>query len=66
LAYPAKGHPRRNFYSNPEVIYPNTSTPTGVTGEANNAAYMTARRFVIGECDTYESEDLCTKKSEDE
>jgi hypothetical protein len=46
LAYSANGHSRRvNYYSNPNVNYPGTGTPTGVTGTSNNARVLTVQRF---------------------
>ena len=46
LAYEAPGHRQPvNYYSNPEVIYPHTGTPTGVAGVSNNARVLTVQRF---------------------
>lgn len=48
LAYSASGHGRRvNYYSNPDVIYPKTGTPTGKVGVANNAKILTNNRFAL-------------------
>ena len=50
LAYDALGHRLRvNYYSNPAVIYPGTGTPTGVQGVSNNAAVITANRWVLND-----------------
>ena len=41
LAYNSEGHGRRmNYYSNPDVMLPNSGTPTGVAGVANNARVL--------------------------
>ena len=46
LAYTAEGHKTRvNYYSNPEIIYPVTGTPTGISGVSNNARILTLNRF---------------------
>ena len=34
-----------NYYSNPDVTFPATGTPTGVEGVSNNAKVMTEVRF---------------------
>ena len=48
MAYSAAGHSTRvNYWSNPSVNYPLTGTPTGVAGEANNAAVLTSQRFQL-------------------
>ena len=48
LAYNAEGHYKRvNYYSNPDVIYPGTGTPTGVAGISNNAKVITDNRCVL-------------------
>ena len=48
MAYNANGHRERvNYYSNPDVIYPGTGTPTGVDGVSNNAAVITKNRFAM-------------------
>ncbi len=48
LAYYASGHSTRvNYYSNPDVIYPRTGTPTGKVGVANNAKIITDNRFAL-------------------
>jgi len=62
MAYPKHGAniPRRNYYSNPDVIYPGTNTATGVFGEANNARQISSNRFLISACNTKDSDDLCT------
>jgi len=66
LAYPKKGAslPRVNYYSNPDVIYPGTNTPTGVIGEANNARKISSNRFLMDACETKESKDLCDLPTE--
>ena len=46
LAYSAQGHrDRKNYYSNPAVLLPNTGTPTGKVGVSNNAAVLNMNRF---------------------
>ena len=46
LAYSAQGHrDRRNYYSNPAVLLPETGTPTGEVGISNNAAVLNMNRF---------------------
>ena len=46
MANPAPGHPyRRNFWSNPRMILPESGTPLGVEGEADNAAVLTNNRW---------------------
>lgn len=48
MAYNAQGHRERvNYYSNPDVVYPGTGTPTGVEGVSNNAAVITKNRFAM-------------------
>ena len=48
LAYNADGHGTRvNYYSNPDVTYLSTGTPTGVRGISNNAAVITDNRWVV-------------------
>ena len=48
MAYRAEGHRNQvNYYSNPDVIYPGTATPTGVEGISNNAAVITKNRFAM-------------------
>ena len=48
LAYNAYNHYTRvNYYSNPDVTYPITGTPTGVAGLSNNAAVITKNRFAF-------------------
>ena len=48
LAYGAPNHwARANYYSNPAVIFPETQTPTGVTGLSNNARVITETRFAF-------------------
>ena len=47
LAYEKRGHrKRKNYYSNPSVILPQTGTPTGVAGVSNNARVL---REMIGQ-----------------
>ena len=46
MAYPDPWYPTRvNYYSNPAVEYPETGTPTGVAGSANNVAVLLKNRF---------------------
>merc|ERR1719445_896711 len=46
LAYSAQGHrDRKNYYSNPAVLLPETGTPTGKVGVSNNAAVLNMNRF---------------------
>ena len=41
MAYQVEGHEKRvNYYSNPDIVYPGTGTPTGVAGVSNNAAVL--------------------------
>ena len=48
LAYGASGHMTRvNYYSNPDIIHPNTGTATGVVDKANNARILTLNRFSL-------------------
>ena len=48
LAYSASGHRTRvNYYSNPDVNYPVTGTPTGVAGLSNNAALLMQKRMAL-------------------
>jgi len=48
LAYSASGHSQRvHYYSNPDVIYPGTGTPTGIVGVSNNAAVLMKNRFSL-------------------
>jgi len=48
LAYNANGHRSRvNWYSNPNVNFPTTGTPTGVAGVSNNAKLLTENRFAL-------------------
>ena len=48
LAYSATGHSTRvNYYSNPDVSYPATGTPTGVKGLSNNAALLIQNRMSL-------------------
>merc|ERR1719495_2700341 len=55
LAYSGFGHYNRvNYYSNPDVNFPTTGTPTGVTGLSNNARVITAGRFEMAACGTEE------------
>merc|ERR1711970_426693 len=49
LGYNYAGHRERvNYYSNPDVIYPRTGTPTGTSG-ANNAKVLTLHRFKLAD-----------------
>lgn len=48
MAYHVSGYDSKvNYYSNPDVIYPGTGTPTGVEGVSNNAAVITNNRFAM-------------------
>ena len=52
LAYSATGHSTRvNYYSNPDVNYPPTGTPTGVAGTANNARLLIENRMALAAVD---------------
>ena len=47
MAYGTTGYRRKaNYYSNPDVIFPGTGTPTGVAGVSNNARVL---REMIGQ-----------------
>ena len=47
LAYNSNGHRNRvNFYSNPNVVFSPTGTPTGIVSTSNNARVITDNRFV--------------------
>jgi len=49
LGYNYPGHRERvNYYSNPDVIYPRTLTPTG-TSVDNNAKVLTVQRFKLAD-----------------
>ena len=46
LAYSAQGHrDRKNYYSNPALLLPETGTATGKVGVSNNAAVLNMNRF---------------------
>ena len=48
MAYSATGHSTRvNYWSNPDINHPITSTATGVAGTENNAALLTLRRYTL-------------------
>ena len=48
MAYGTDGHwTRVNYWSNPDVIFPATNTPTGVRGVSNNARVLTENRFTL-------------------
>merc|ERR1719483_810222 len=48
LAYNANGHSQRvNYYSNPDIKYPPTGTPTGVVDVSNNAAVLLQNRLAM-------------------
>ena len=48
LAYSSEGHRHRvNYNSNPNVILPDTGTPTGLAGISDNAAVLTRNRFML-------------------
>ena len=41
MAYGTTGYrAKANYYSNPDVIFPGTGTPTGVAGVSNNARVL--------------------------
>ena len=45
MAYYTSGHSGRvNYWSSPDVIYPVTGTPTGVTDVSDNARLLTENR----------------------
>ena len=47
MAYGTTGYrAKANYYSNPDVIFPGTGTPTGVAGVSNNARVL---REMIGQ-----------------
>merc|ERR1719312_2042172 len=51
LAFHTRGHDKRvNHYSNPNVLYPETKTPTGVRDLSDNARVITVNRFSLAEC----------------
>eukprot|EP00092_Neocalanus_flemingeri_P030752 GFUD01033395.1.p1 GENE.GFUD01033395.1~~GFUD01033395.1.p1 ORF type:complete len:725 (+),score=108.76 GFUD01033395.1:33-2207(+) len=51
LAYHANGHRfRKNYYSNPNVLFSTTNTATGVISVSNNARVITANRFAMASC----------------
>jgi len=48
MAYFSSGHyVKVNYYSNPDVIFPDTGTPTGVAGLSNNAKVITDNRYTF-------------------
>jgi len=50
LAYPTWGYTKRvNYYSNPDVVYPETGTVTGVSGQSNNAALLIRNRKALSQ-----------------
>jgi len=60
LGYNADGHRyRKNYYSNPDVIFPTTGTPTGVTDLSNNARLISSNRFAMAACGTDEPNGAC-------
>jgi len=72
-AHPTAYHPRVLYYSNPDVVYPATGTPTGVAGVSDNAAVLMRNRFDMqrvgdesGSCNTLPptSSPLTTSTSE--
>ena len=45
MAYYTSGHSgRMNYWSNPNVLLPQTGTPTGVEGVSDNARLLTENR----------------------
>ena len=50
MAGEAPGHKRKiNFYSNPNVIFNRTGTPTGVLRKSNNARVLIENRFAFAD-----------------
>ena len=48
MSYNAPGHETRvNYFSNPNVTFPQTGTATGVANISNNAAVLIKNRFKI-------------------
>jgi len=48
LAYSPPGHRDRvNYYSNPNLLYPQTKTSLGVHGQSNNTAVLMKNRFAM-------------------
>ena len=48
MSYSAEGHQKRiNYFSNPRMILPESGTPLGVEGEADNAGVLTKNRFTF-------------------
>lgn len=48
LAFQSEGHSQRvNYYSNPNVVLPQTGTPTGVDGLSDNARLLTEKRLKL-------------------
>eukprot|EP00088_Acartia_fossae_P070982 TRINITY_DN9636_c0_g1_i8.p1 TRINITY_DN9636_c0_g1~~TRINITY_DN9636_c0_g1_i8.p1 ORF type:complete len:578 (+),score=41.71 TRINITY_DN9636_c0_g1_i8:3-1736(+) len=47
MAYNKDGEKRMNYYSNPNVILPETGTQTGVAGVANSARTLSVNRFAL-------------------
>ena len=75
MAYGTTGYRRKaNYYSNPDVIFPGTGTPTGVAGVSDNArvlremiGQMAALGDESGTCSDVPSscEQLCEEKCRD-
>jgi len=60
MAYSYPGHEKQaNYYSNPNVNYPDTKQPTGVRGVSNNARVIMANRFLMEACGTDEQDGKC-------
>ena len=48
---------RANYYSNPNVIHPESGEPTGIAGISNNARVLTQNRFIVS--DYYKDTGTC-------
>jgi len=60
MAYTYPGHEREaNYYSNPNVNFPDTKQPTGIRGVSNNARVIMANRFLMEACGTDEPDGKC-------
>ena len=69
LAYNSPGYKTRvNYYSNPSVTFPSTSTTTGISGIADNAAVLRLNRFVMADIgdESIKCRDYVTIESETE
>jgi len=60
MAYNGPGHDTpANYYSNPDVIFPETKTPTGIPGVSNVARVITQNRFLMASCGNEEPSGRC-------